>query len=122
MRALAAPNVTSLSDVKSSGTAQELATSFDTCDAGCPLDGIPSALKIEPVALQALVVDAKEQGLIDPALSTQAIAFFYNALDLGTSATSISRAASLRRPTARDWDALLARILQALGPQRHNDT
>ncbi len=72
-------------------------------------------------ALTALVADAKAEGVIDPALSTEAIVFFYQALSVGACTMSLVHGDSATPPAAHEWNALFARVLRSFGPPPHDD-
>ena len=70
----------------------------------------------DSAALTALVADGKAEGVIDPALSTEAIVFFYQALSVGACTMSLVHGDSATPPAAHEWNALFARVLRSFGP------
>ena len=75
---------------------------------------------IEADNLGALIAQAKLEGSIDPALSTQALVLFFHALSLGTRATLSTQSDSRSLPSEEAWAALFMKLLESLSPPLPN--
>lgn len=64
--------------------------------------------------LAEIVEGAKEQGGIDPALSTDAVVTFCHAVGLGFLLLEV---ADLPLPAGGDWEALIARLVASVAPE-----
>ena len=75
---------------------------------------------IEADNLAALIAQAKLEGSIDPALSTQALVLFFHALSLGTRATLSTQSDSRSLPSEEAWAALFMKLLESFSPPLPN--
>ncbi len=75
---------------------------------------------IEADNLAALIAQAKLEGSIDPALSTQALVLFFHALILGTRATLSTQSDSRSLPSEEARAALFMKLLESLSPPPPN--
>ena len=68
---------------------------------------------LEADALAAVIDEAKQEGLVDPALTTKSIVLFCQSLHLGAQFLERNHGGGVAT-----WSALIERILEALGPQQ----
>lgn len=82
---------------------------------------VSECLGAEVDTLTAMVTAAKEDGRIDPSLSTEAIVAFCQALDLGAHLALSAGAPSRSAPTAQQWQALMKRVIEAVAAPRSDE-
>lgn len=78
---------------------------------------VARSLDEEAAVIAAMIEEGKAAGEIDAALSTEAIVFACQSLSLGV---RLAAAAAPRRgpqPSADDWNELLARFINSIGPR-----
>lgn len=81
------------------------------------IEGVARSLDEEAAVIAGMIEEGKAAGEVDPALSTEAIVFACQSLSLGV---RLAAAAAPRRggqPTADDWNELLARFINSIGPE-----
>ena len=74
---------------------------------------VTRSMEREAERLGEIVVSGQDEGSIDPDLSTSAIVAFFQSLRLGMHL--VESASDMNVPRA-DWDALIARLVAAVGP------
>lgn len=74
---------------------------------------VTRSMEQEAERLGEIVVSGQNEGSIDPGLSTRAIVAFFQSLRLGMHL--VESASDMNVPRA-DWDALIARLVAAVGP------
>ncbi|MCY4665209.1 MAG: TetR/AcrR family transcriptional regulator [Acidimicrobiaceae bacterium] len=82
---------------------------------------VSECLDSEVDTLTAMVTEGKEDGRIDPSLSTEAIVAFCQALDLGTHLALSTGAPRRPAPTAQEWQALMKRVIEAMAAPRSDE-
>ena len=78
---------------------------------------IVRAQDIEAEELVEIVTAAKESGIIDPSLSTDAIVFLCQSLGLGTDLAMRVQGPERPRPPDEEWAKIIARLIDAFGPK-----
>lgn len=76
---------------------------------------VADSMEAEAAKLADIVTRAKDEGSIDPDLSTNAIVALYQAVSLGMHLVASSQPEG-RRVRGEEWDALMARLLEATSP------
>ena len=76
---------------------------------------VSRSMEEEAVRLGEMVSRGKAEGSIDPDLSTRSIVAFYQALGLGMHLVVSTRSEGGRVPRA-EWEALIGRLVAAVGP------
>ncbi len=79
---------------------------------------IARAQETEAFELAEIVEAGKAEGTIDASLSTEAVVFLCQSLGLGTYLALRSQALERPRPDDDDWNALMARVIECLRPER----
>lgn len=78
---------------------------------------IVHAQEVEAEELAEIVTAAKDSGVIDPSLSTDAIVFLCQSLGLGTYMAMQVQTPERPRPPDDEWSKIVARLIAAIGPQ-----
>ena len=71
--------------------------------------------------LAAMVAEGKESGYIDPALDTVSLVALWQAIGLGTHLIFRRESTSRPVPDAENWNALIARLIEAIAPPPSDD-
>ncbi len=74
---------------------------------------IARSMQQDAERLDEIVVNGQDEGSIDPDLSARSVVAFFQSLRLGMHL--LASASEMHVPTA-DWDALIARLVAAVGP------
>lgn len=82
---------------------------------------VSESLAAEAAALSAMVEEGKASGLIDPSLSTEAVALLCQSLGLGTHVAISTKSDDQPMPTADQWETLVMRLIAAVAPSRPED-
>ena len=82
---------------------------------------ISPSLADEAGALSAMVAEGKSSGVIDASLSTEAVVLLYQSLGLGTRIAQSTGSTDQPRPTTEQWESLMERIIEAVGPSRNGE-
>lgn len=82
---------------------------------------VSRSLDTEASTLTAMVTEGKELGLIDPALSTEAIVLFCQALGLGTHLAVSMESDTRPAPSTDEWNAVIGRIIESVAAPRSED-
>lgn len=82
---------------------------------------VSASLADEAGALSAMVAEGKSSGVIDASLSTDAVVLLYQSLGLGTRIAQSTGSTEQSKPTAEQWDSLMERIIEAVGPSRNGE-
>lgn len=82
---------------------------------------VSASLADEAGALSAMVAEGKSSGVIDASLSTEAVVLLYQSLGLGTRIAQSTGSTEQSKPTAEQWDSLMERIIEAVGPSRNGE-
>ena len=82
---------------------------------------VSRSLDTEASTLTAMVTEGKELGLIDRALSTEAIVLFCQALGLGTHLAVSMESDARPAPTTDEWNAVIGRIIESVAAPRSEE-